>query len=260
VSTPLLLTRGRLTALVIGVPASLALIAWGAFNVVALLSADSFQIHRSFAPTGNQASVSVDRGNLTLEEAAGDQVTLSGIARYGLVRPTIDVTTSGAGVSITVACSPLLVGECNVDLTVAVPAGIAVSATTDSGDITASDLDDLTLHADSGDLQVNGGSGLLHLSTDSGQITGVAMDASDVNASADSGGISLDFGRAPTDVSVQDDSGDVTVTVPSGGPAYAVTAHSNSGSTSVQVPTNPTSTHDISISVDSGNAVVDPRG
>ena len=149
--------------------------------------------------------------------------------------------------------------ECDVDLTVAVPAGLAVTASADSGDITASDLDALTLHADSGNLQVNGGSGLLHLSTDSGQITGVAMDASDVNASANSGSISLDFARAPADVSIQDNSGDVTVTVPSGGPAYAVSAHSDSGSTSVEVPTDPTSTHDISISVHSGNAVVDPR-
>jgi hypothetical protein len=259
VSTPLPLTRGRLTALAIGVPVSLALIAWGALNVVALLSADSFQIHRSVTPSGDQASVSVDNGNLTLEPAAGNQVVLTGVAHYGLLRPTVDVTTSGTGISITAHCSPFLVGECDVDLTVAVPAGIAVTASTDSGDITASDLDDLTLHADSGDLQVNGGSGQLHLSTDSGQITGVGMDASDVNASADSGSISLDFARAPADVSIQDDSGDVTVTVPSGGPAYAVSAHSDSGSTSVEVPTDPTSTHEISISVDSGNALVDPR-
>ena len=258
-STPLLLTRGRLTALAVGVPVSLALIAWGALNVVALLSADSFQIHRSVAATGSQVSVSVDSGNLTLEPAAGDRVVLTGVAHYGLVRPSVDVTMTAAGVAVTADCARFLVDQCNIDLTVAVPPGMAVAASTESGDITASNLDDLTLQADSGNLQVNGGSGLLHLSTDSGQITGVAMDASDVNASADSGDISLDFARAPADVSVQDDSGDVTVTVPSGGPAYAVTAHSDSGSTSIEVPTDPTSAHDISISVDSGNAVVDPR-
>ena len=78
------------------------------------------------------------------------------------------------------------------------------------------------------------------------------MDASDVNASADSGDVSLDFAQPPTDVSVQDDSGDVTVTLPAGGPAYAVSAHSRPGNTSIEVPTDPTSRHDISISVDSG--------
>ena len=70
-STPLPLTGGRRTALAIGVPVSLALIAWGAFNVIALLSADSFQIHQSVAAAGGQVSVSVDTGNLSLEPAAG---------------------------------------------------------------------------------------------------------------------------------------------------------------------------------------------
>ena len=105
-STPLPLTRGRRTALAIGVPVSLALIAWGAFNVIALLSADSFQIHQSVAAAGGQVSVSVDTGNLSLEPAAGDQVALTGVAHYGLVRPTVDVTSSGAGVSITAHCAP----------------------------------------------------------------------------------------------------------------------------------------------------------
>jgi hypothetical protein len=260
VSKQLPLTTGRLTALVIGVPVSLAIIAWGALNAVALASSDSYQIHRSISPSGTQMSVSVTTGNLTLIPSHDNQVQLTGVAHYGLVRPTVDVSTNGSVLSITANCSWLLVDQCNVDLTVAVPSGIAVAASTDAGDIAASNLSNLSLQADSGDLQLNGGSGVVHLSTDSGQITGVAMDAADISASADSGDISLDFAEAPTDVSVQDDSGDVTLTLPPDGPAYAVSAHSDSGSTSIDVPTNPTSARDISISVDSGNVVVDPRG
>lgn len=258
-SNPLPLTVGRLTALVIGIPVSLAIIAWGGLNAVALISLDSFQFHRSLAPSGSQVDISVGSGSLTLIASSDGQVQLSGVARYGLVRPTVDVATTASGLSITANCSWLLVDQCSVDLTVAIPSGLAVSASADAGDITASNLGNLTLQADSGDLQVNGGSGLVHLSTDSGQITGVAMDASEVNATADSGDISLDFAQAPADVSVQDDSGDVTVDVPAGGPAYAVSAHSGSGTTSIEVPTNPTSTHSISASVDSGNVVIDPR-
>ena len=56
-STPLLVTTGRRIALAVGVPISLALIAWGAVNVIALLSADSFQIHRSVAAAGSQVSL-----------------------------------------------------------------------------------------------------------------------------------------------------------------------------------------------------------
>jgi hypothetical protein len=61
-------------------------------------------------------------------------------------------------------------------------------------------------------------------------------------------------------VSAQDDTGDVTVTLPAGAPAYAVSARSSTGDTSVEVPTDPTSRDDISISTDTGDVVVDPRG
>ncbi len=54
-SRPPRLTTGRIAALVIGIPISLAVIAWGALTVVALVSLDSFQIHRSFSPSASQA-------------------------------------------------------------------------------------------------------------------------------------------------------------------------------------------------------------
>jgi len=50
------------------------------------------------------------------------------------------------------------------------------------------------------------------------------------------------------------------VTLPAGAPAYAVSARSSTGDTSVEVPTDPTSRDDISISTDTGDVVVDPRG
>jgi hypothetical protein len=258
VSNPLHLTMGRLTALVIGVPISLAVIGWGTLTAVALVSADSFQIHRSFSPSGSQLSVAVDSGNLTLVPSTDGQVHLTGIAHYALVRPTVNIETTGAGVAVTVPCPWFVTNECSVDLTVAVPSGIAVTASTDAGDVTASSISNLSLKTDSGNLQVTGGSGIVHLTTDSGQITGAAMGAANVTANADSGDVTLNFAQVPANVSVQDDSGNVVVTLPPGGTSYAVSAHSLSGNTTIGVPTNPASTDVISISVDSGNVSVNP--
>jgi hypothetical protein len=258
VPDPQPLTMGRLTALVIGVPLCLAVIGWGALNAVALVSSDSFQIHRDLAPTGSQVTVSVNAGDLTLTPSPDGQVHLSGVARYGLVRPTVAITTTGAGVSISADCSWFLVDQCSVDLAVAVPSGIAVDASTDSGDITASNLGNLTLAADSGGVQVNGGSGILHLTTDSGDITALATSADTVDASADSGEVTLSFAQAASSVTVQDDSGNVVLTLPVDGPTYAVDAHSDSGNVSIGVPTDPSSAHSVSISVDSGNVSVEP--
>jgi len=254
------LTMGRLTALIIGVPIALAVIAWGALNVVALLSLDSFQIHRSFATTGNELSIALNSGTLTLVPGSGPQVELSGTARYSLVRPSVRIDSTGAGVAVTVSCPWFVDINCAADLTFTVPSGLAVTASTNTGDIIASSLDDLSLQSDTGDLQVNGGAGVVHLTTDTGDITGAALDATDVTANADTGDVSLDFAQPPTDVSVQSDTGDVTVTLPSGAPAYAVSARSQTGDTSVEVPTDPTSSDDISISTDTGDVVVDPIG
>ena len=257
---PQRLTTGRLLALVIGVPLCLAMIGWGTLTVVALVSLDSFQIHRTFPASGGQLSVKLDGGDLTLVPTDGDQVNLTGAVRYGLVRPTVSVDTAGTGVQISVSCPWFADINCSADLTVAVPDGVAVTASTDTGDITASDLDNLSLQSNTGDVQVNGGTGVVHLSTDTGQITGSAMDATDVTANADTGDVSLDFAQPPTDVSVQNDTGDVTVTLPPGAPPYAVSAHSQTGSTSVEVATDPTSTDDIAASTDTGDVLVDSAG
>jgi hypothetical protein len=260
VSRPPRLTTGRIAALIIGIPISLAVITWGALTVISLLSLDSFQIQRSFSPSGGQLSVSLNDGDLTLAPSSGDRVELTGVAHYSLVRPTVNVDTTGAGVSVSVTCPWFASINCSADLTVVVPAGIAVAASTDTGNITASNLDNVSLQTDTGDLQVNGGAGVDHLSTDTGQITGAAMDASDVTAGSDTGDVSLDFAQPPTDVSAQDDTGDVTVTLPAGAPPYAVSAHTQTGNTTVGVPTNPTSTDQIAVSTDTGDVTVDAAG
>ena len=260
VSRPPRLTTGRLAALVIGIPISLAVIAWCALTVVALLSLDSFQIHRSFSPSAGQLSVAVDSGDLTLIASDDSQVHLTGIAHYSLVRPTVDVTTTGASVSVTVHCLWFVASECSVDLTVAIPPRIEVTASTDTGNLTSNGLDDLSLQTDTGDLQVNGGSGYLHLGSQTGDITGVAIDAPSVTASDQTGDVSLDFAQAPTDVSGQDQTGNVTVTLPAGATAYAVSAHTDTGDTSVEVPTNPASTDEISASTSTGDVTVNAAG
>jgi hypothetical protein len=260
VQRPPRLTTGRLAALVIGIPISLAIVAWGALTVVSLLSLDSFQIHRSFTPSASQLSVHTGTGDLTLIASDDGQVHLTGVAHYALVRPTVDVSTTGASVSVTVHCPWFVAGGCSVDLTVAIPPRIQVSASTDTGNLTANGLDDLTLQTDTGDLQVNGGSGFLHLSSQTGDITGVAIDAPSVTASDQTGDVSLGFAQAPTNVSAQDQTGDVTVTLPAGTTAYAVSAHSEVGDTSVEVPTNPTATNEISASTATGDVTVDAAG
>jgi hypothetical protein len=66
----------------------------------------------------------------------------------------------------------------------------------------------------------------------------------------------LSFSKVPAHVVVHDNSGDVTVVLPSGPTAYQVQASTSSGTTSIGVPRSPSSPHVITVTNQSGNVVV----
>ncbi|HXZ98767.1 MAG TPA: DUF4097 family beta strand repeat-containing protein [Candidatus Binatia bacterium] len=254
------LSGGRLAALLIGVPVALALIGWGALNIVALAAASSISVNRSVAATGTTVSVDIAGGDLQLSPSPDRLVHVKGVVDYKLLRPAVSVSSSASGTSIGLSCQPIVVDQCWANLDIEVPAREAANASVVSGSISASDLDNLSLSSVSGSLLVSQASGVVDLSTTSGQITALAMGPAYVTVNAVSGSVSLAFAQAPARVSVQVTSGSVVVAVPTQGQTYAVEARSTSGGTSIGVPTDPTSSHVISISTTSGSISVEPGG
>ena len=249
---------GPIAALVLGAAVCAALITWGLVNAFASAASRTAQIHRSVAASGDTMTVSLDSEDLTLAVSDDGRVHLDGRVSYRVQPPSVEIATSSSGLSVTVSCTGLVDDGCSGSLTLAVPAHVAVSAATASGNLTAASLDNLSLRSDSGDLRVSDAAGSLSLETLSGDITGAGLSAAAVTADDDSGDVSLSFIAIPDQVSVQDASGDATVLLPPGGPAYAVDARSLSGDSSIGVPTDPASAHVISVTVDSGDVSVAP--
>jgi DUF4097 and DUF4098 domain-containing protein YvlB len=125
--------------------------------------------------------------------------------------------------------------------------------------VIASDLANVTLRSESGDVHAESLSGTTTLQASSGDITASGLTSSDVSANDDSGTVSIDFAAVPQRIAVQDSSGDVNVLLPPGDQAYNVTAHSDSGDTRIGVPTDPSSSNIISISVASGDVRIEPN-
>ena len=75
-------------------------------------------------------------------------------------------------------------------------------------------------------------------------ITGLA--SLNVSVSDDSGDITLTFSKVPDAVRVVGSSGNITVVLPHGSTAYDVTASTDSGQRTVNVPTNSSSLMDWS--------------
>jgi Putative adhesin len=254
------LTSTRRLVLLIGVPIMAALIAWGTLSTIGLLGQASYPIGRSIPWNGGAISVAVDDGDLTVLPSTDNSIHVSGVVDYSLVKPTLAVSTSGSSVAIKASCQVGWFGRCSVRISVLVPPAADVTATSASGEVTAANLGDVTLRSDSGDVHAMSLSGVTSLQTDSGDITASSLTSPDISVNDDSGTVSIGFAAIPERVVVQNSSGDVSVTVPQGDQAYNVTAHSDSGDTHIGIPTDPSSTHTISVSVASGNVRIEPNG
>ena len=270
------MTRGRVLALVIGLPLALILIGWTALTEVAFAGQGSYPVHLDLPVTGGTAGVSVDSGNLTVGPGAAGRLRLAGTAHYSLVRSSVTWHRTRSGVTVDSRC-PLPTGVCSADFTVAIPASARAVLSDGSGDMT---LRGLTGHvsagAGAGNVSAYGLSGTVDLSDGSGNILGTALSgprvtfsngsgnisvggltSTHVVASNSSGDVTLTFTSVPSYVHVSDDSGNVTLILPPGKTTlYQVNAATSSGNRVIGVPNSSVSHHVITVTDGSGDIII----
>lgn len=220
-SAPLPLTPARIVTLVVGVPIALAVIGYTALGGLAQVAQASYHVAGAISPTGQSLTVRLGDGDLTLRPSSDAQIHLSGTAHYSLVRPQLGWRATPTGITLKSGCGAVP-GNCVFDYTVAVPAGIAVTASSGNGNLTA-----------------------------------VGLTSSDVTATSRTGDVSLAFARPPVAVKAHSGSGQVTVSVPDTA-AYSVVASASAGSTQIRVRTDPSSPRSIRASSGAGDVRVLP--
>ena len=78
--------------------------------------------------------MSVAGGQVPRDQADGGPATLTGTARYSLVRPRCTEQATGSGTTIGYHC-PVPIGDCELDMTINAPAGCpSRPISTDGGD------------------------------------------------------------------------------------------------------------------------------
>lgn len=268
------LTRGRVAALVIGVPACLALVGATGLSTVANFAEGSYPVSYPVPAHATALTLNVT-GNLTIRRAtAAGQPLLTGTADYTFIRPALTERTSGHTATVGYGCDVPL-GNCGLDATVDLPASVEalttnsgggdatvtsmtgpvnlstgggnlsvsrssgpVTMNTDGGNVQASALTGPTLSASTGggNIQADGVTATtITANTDGGNIDESGISAPAVTASTGGGFIKITFTSVPHDVRVNTDDGDITIYLPSGSATYNVTASSDSGSGSVDV-------------------------
>ncbi len=266
-TVPFPLTRGRVTALLLGVPVCLALVLYNGFDLVANLGEAHYSVSYTFPANARSLDVSLAAGQLAIRPTTAGRATLEGTARYSLVRSTLTEQTAGGVTRIGYHC-PIPVGECRVDGTVNVPGATPVTAHTDGGDATVTGTAGaVTLSSGGGNISADHAAGPLKLDTSGGDIrattvtaptltatsgggnitadhvrssaitartSGGSIDATDVaapavTASTGGGNIEIRFTSVPRDVDVDTSGGSITLVLPPGPATYHVTASTGGG-------------------------------
>ncbi|MFE0625979.1 hypothetical protein ACFW3D_03325 [Streptomyces sp. NPDC058864] len=183
-------------------------------------------------------ALTVHNVNGTVRVTAGSgPVSVVETLEYGAVKPTtrhqvkdgtLELTGTGCGDS-----SP-----CRVDYTVTVPAATPV-----------------TVRLGNGDVDVEGVTGPVDLTTRNGGVRGAALGAREATLKSENGTVEAAFAAAPRDVDAGTGNGAVTVVVPAGR-SYDVRAAAAVGMREVSVPADPSSPHRITATTRTGVVTV----
>jgi hypothetical protein len=293
-TAPFPLTGGRVATLLIGVPLSLALIAYNGLDLVANIGEGHYPVSYAVPRGAKSLDLSAPGGQLAIRPTTAGQATLAGTAHYSLVRSKLTEQTTGDRSSVGYQCL-IPVGECALDATINVPVALPVTANTDGGDATvtgtagqvtlstgggsiavdhtsgpltlntsggniqASTITSrtVTAHSGGGDITVAGvSSSTISAATSGGNITLTAASSDTVTASSGGGNIEIDFATVPDEVDVDTSGGNITLVLPHGDTQYHVIARTAGGDVTDTVPQNSGSNYRITATSGGGNITI----
>ena len=228
----------------------LVLLVFGVLLVVCGVSvglSEAFKHERTTTQTVNRhierVVVSAGTGKVHLEGTESQRVMVRQQLQWLWRKPTVHTGVRGATLTVSGSCPDTgPVNRCKADIDLAIPFDADVVVQGDSGDISAERL-----------------AGHLKLTTDSGDVTARDLNAISVAATTNAGDVDVAFTTQPVSVSANSNSGDVFVTVSSGG-EYCVDATTVAGDVNVEgVLRNDRALRSISATADAGDVTVRGR-
>lgn len=181
-----------------------------------------------------------DSGGVEVVESDRTGIRVSEKLTFRKNKPVPTHKVSGDTLELKYTCPGTSFGigaGCEVAYRVEVPRGLRVEVVSDSGTV--------TLKALSGDVEAT---------SDSGTIDASGLTGKRIVGKSNSGGLEFTFAAQPDKLDLSTDSGTTSVKVPKG--AYKVSATTDSGSKTIDVASDPSATHTITLDSDSGSIKV----
>ena len=253
--------RVRRTWLIVGSLVTVPVLLYGAIDVASALAHEERTEVAKFDAGGLQ-SVDVDNaaGSVRIVGVEDtDTVTVTARVSDGLRATGHDVRSEGDRLVVEGTCPTFLSDWCSVRYTIEVPSDLAVTAETDSGRVTVTDIaGDVEASSDDGRIELARIEGNVVLHSDNGSVTATGIRrASRAEATSENGRVRLEFLDPPDDVVATSDNGSVDVVIPDAGAiAYRVDADSDNGTVSFPVRTDPDGDRTITATSDNGDVTI----
>jgi len=257
----------------VGMALSILLVLTGVLWLVSGLTSSTTTEEVSLSGDITSLAADLENGDLVVRAGDVEQVELVRTVHRSLIGPHFSEQVAGTTLQITGDCPWYGMGRCGVSYELVVPADLIADVRASSGDVILEGLTgDMVVRSSSGDIVLRSIAGSIDADVSSGDIvledvTGDVLaqsssgdviadrlSASSVRIQASSGDIVLDLVTAPERVDVESSSGDVTITVPDDGTAYAVVGETSSGDRLISVATDPASPNQARIQTSSGDA------
>jgi hypothetical protein len=218
---------------------TVAVVAVGTLMVVSTFFQRVHTESRAFTGTVGAVQVSEDVGDVKVRVVdPGEQVRATARIRKSFDDGEWTAELEGGMLVVTGSCREqgFSLFDCEVDLTLDVPAGIPVSVQSHTGDV---DVDgafsDVRARTNTGDVVVRRAAGPVDIRTNTGDVRSLATAASAVSAETTTGDVRLVFDVPPRTVSTETNTGDVAVLVPDDGRVYGVVTDTQTGDETVEV-------------------------
>lgn len=248
----------RAAWMILGSCFTIASLAWTTLNGVAVLAHEERVEELSWSAAGiDTIEIRNSAGDVRVTGADTDTIRLKADISRGLFDTDQDWHREGDRLVITTDCPEIVNHFCDVDQELVVPAGIAIEIVSHLGDTHLGNLDgDVTVFSEDARVELARLAGTLDVELRHGSLDATSITSRDVTLSADYGRLRMAFVEAPDSLVVDAQFGDVDITLPDDGTAYAVTSSSDFGEIDNQLRVDPNSRSRIDITVRFGHGTL----
>jgi DUF4097 and DUF4098 domain-containing protein YvlB len=206
-------------------------------------------------------TVDMSNGDVGLSAGAADAAAMTENLTWDVSKPVVTESWTGTTLNVSERCSDhgaLAADNCSASLMITIPAATQVTVTSQSGEVDVNGINGAVhVRTGSGDINLEGISGTLWAHAISGAVSGNSISSSTADVGTGSGDIFVQFGAVPDQVVSSAISGQTTILVPPGSGGYLITGRTNSGQRDIDGSLeNDTSSHTISADSGSGDVQI----